>query len=66
MVPNAEFRDQEAVMRSLCLDTPGQEDQPFREVPKHEGQGWPSVSGQDSISPMEPGFSFNNNDNRGS
>ena len=65
LVPNAEFRDQEAVRRSLHLDTPGQEDQPFQWVSEHEGQGRPSVSGQDCISPVEPGFSFNNNDNRG-
>lgn len=65
MVPNAKFRDQEAVMMSLGLDTTGQEDWPFREVPKlgREGSGIPSVSGQDSISPVEPGFSFSNNDN---
>lgn len=65
VIPNAEFRDREAVARTLCLDTPGQEDQPFRRFPKHEGQGWPSVSSQDCISHVEPGFSFNSKDNGG-
>lgn len=57
VVPNAEFRSQEAAMMSLGLETldgrtSPTERRPFWEVPKQENQGLPSVSGQQSNSPV--------------